>query len=344
MSRYTPKLALDALIFSCNEILINVSFSYQTVVGEATHFYLERALNLKPSLVPILTPDEVTELQKVGQFTSYWDLTTAFVMYFVELLPPVPIPTFPSKYHVPALMAYLQIAGGNLRLDVDSLLEKKNIAQFAQAVADAGGGIDGAHKVLPKENRHLLIASGSLTQTNLVVRIFQELYLGADLFENLYGEPAVIVQSTGYAERESLVIDREILTKISRKVALGVVSDRSRREVERSLKAAKIDTFFQTIITLDDITQAKAKPVPDPWPLLEAARHLQPTPARSAYIGANIGDIQAAQAANQTVPFKAIGCLIGANDKEALQKSFEHYNATVILGHPNHLQELILDS
>ena len=124
---------------------------------------------------------------------------------------------------------------------------------------------------------------------------------------------------------------------------MGVVSDRPRREVERSLKAAKIDTLFQSIITLDDITQAKANAVPNPWPLLEAARHLRPTPAHSAYIGANIGDIQAAQAANETVPFKAIGCLIGANDQEALQKSFEEHKASVILGHPNHLQELILD-
>jgi phosphoglycolate phosphatase-like HAD superfamily hydrolase len=343
MSRYLPKLSLDALIVSCNEVLIDVTLSYQAVVAEATAFYLERALNIQPCPLPILTPAEVVELQKVGQFTNYWDLTTAFVMYFVELLPPAPIPTFPLKFHMPALMAYLQIAGGNLHLSIDALLEKKDITRFALAVAQAGGGLNGAHKALPRENRHLLIASGSLTQTNLLMRVFQELYLGADLFENIYGEPAVIIQGAGYTKQESLVIDRDILAKIGQKVPLGIVSDRPRREVERSLKAANIDTLFQSVITLDDITQAKAKAIPDPWPLLEAARRLQPTPAHSAYIGANIGDIQAAQAANQTVPFTAIGCLIGANDKEALQKSFEQYKASVILGHPNHLQELILD-
>jgi phosphoglycolate phosphatase-like HAD superfamily hydrolase len=173
-------------------------------------------------------------------------------------------------------------------------------------------------------------------------RIFQELYLGADLFERIYKEPAIIIQSTGYAEHESLLIDTKVLDQLSQKLALGVVSDRPRGEVERSLKAQKIDHYFQSIVSLDEVEAAKARPIPDPWPLLEAARLLQPPPSHSAYIGANPGDVQAAKAASQTVPFTPIGCLAGTHDKAALRRSFEQYKANVILGHPNNLKELIL--
>ena len=95
----------------------------------------------------------------------------------------------------------------------------------------------------------MLVASGPITKTNIVGRIFQELYLGADIFEKVYGEPAIIVQNTGYAEHESLVIDVDILAQLSQKLPLGVVSDRPRREVERSLKARKIDGYFKAIIS-----------------------------------------------------------------------------------------------
>lgn len=337
-----PRLSIDALIFSCNEILIDVSHSYREAVRKAVQLYLERAVGLNPSTESLITAEEVLLLQKVGQFTNYWDLTSAFVMYFIELLPPVPTPTFPSKFHVPALMAYLQFAGANLRLGMDKLREQRDIAGFAKQVAAAGGGLDGAHRALPKENRHLLICDGDIIKTNIVARIFQELYLGADLFEKTYGQPAIIIQSTGYAEHESRIIDPEVLTRLQQKLALGVVSDRPRHEVIRSLKAQQIDHYFQSIVTLDEILQAKANPVPDAWSLLEAARYLTPTPTHTAYVGANVGDVQAAKAANQIVPFSAVGCLIGAPDRADLSAAFEENKVDIILGHPNNLKELIL--
>jgi phosphoglycolate phosphatase-like HAD superfamily hydrolase len=340
---HRSSLEVDALIFSCYDVLIDARYSYHEVVRKTAQIYLEQALGLTPSAVPLLTPEEVVLLQKRGIFPNYWDLSKALVMYFIELLPPVAAPTFPSKFHVPAIIAYLQFAGGNLRLSVDALREQKDIAQFATDVAAAGGGLDGAHRVLPKQNRHMVVATGKVTKTNIVGRIFQELYLGADLFERLYQEPAIIVQSTGYAEHESLVMDADILAAISKKVSLAVISDRPRSEVQRSLRARKIDTFFQVIVSQDEIRQAKAQSVPAPWSLLEAARLLRPTPTHSAYIGANIGDVQAAKAANETVPFIAVGCLTGAHEKDELRIAFEQQKATMILGHPNHLKEVIID-
>lgn len=342
MSKHRPRLDVDALIFSCDDILINVQYSYRAVAQKTVQLYLEQALGLTPSKTPLLTPGEVLLLQKRGNFTDYWDLSEALIMYFVEMLPPVPVPTFPSRLHVPAIMAYLQFAGGNLRISIDSLRERKNVAQLASDVAAAGGGLEGAHQALPKENRHMLVSVGSIIKTNIVGRIFQELYLGAEQFERAYNQPAVIAHSTGYAEHESRIIDEEILKNIGQKMPLGVVSNRPRREVERSLRANRLAGYFQVIVARDDIEQAHGQPVPNPWPLLEAARLLNPIPKRSAFVGANLGDVQAAKAANKTVPFLAIGCLAGAPDKDEMQTAFEQQKATMILGHPNHLKELII--
>lgn len=340
------KLNIDALIFAVDNVLVDITLSQSEVVRGTVQLYLEQALGLPAATEPLLTPAEVTLLQTAGDFTNYQDLAATFILYFIELLPPVPTPTFPIRIHVPAMLAYLQMAGGfvpHAWLTVDRLREQKDVSWLAETVAAAGGGFASAKIALPKVNRHLLLASGPVTKTNLVGRIFQELYLGTDLFSRIYAEPALIVQSQGYLEQESLLIDLDLLLQISHEVQLGLISNRSRLELAHLLKAKEIEGCFQSSICLDDVQEAEADYLPHPWPLLEAARRLQPLPARSAYIGATPSDIQAAKAANQTVPFTAIGCLTGAPDKEKLRRTFETLGANIILGHPNHLKELILD-
>jgi phosphoglycolate phosphatase-like HAD superfamily hydrolase len=332
---------IDALIFSVGDVLVDVSRSYREVVRQAVQLYLEHAVGLPPSEEPLLTPEDVTLLQKVGNFTNYQDLTTTFITYFIELLPPVPSPTFPSKYHVPAIIAYLQLAGGRLQIGIDQLRQQKDIARLANDVAAAGGGPEAADDILPKMNRHLLVEGGDVTRANLIGRIFQELYLGAELFEHTYQQPPVVVQVSGYIQHESLLINPKLLSELCERMPLGIAANAPRIEVENSLRANKIGQYFQAVITLDDASAARAEPVPAPWPLLEAARRLQPTPAHSAYIGAAAADIQAARAASQTVPFAAIGCLAGAHDQGALRQEFERLQADIILDHPDNLKELI---
>jgi phosphoglycolate phosphatase-like HAD superfamily hydrolase len=188
----------------------------------------------------------------------------------------------------------------------------------------------------------MLVSSGSITKTNIVGRIFQELYLGAEQFERAYKQPAVITHSSGYAEHESRVMSEGVLEAVGQKAALGVVSNRPHAEVERSLRAAGLIDHFQVIVARDDMEQAHGQPAQQSQLLLEAARLLKPIPKRSAYVGANIGDVQAAKTANKTVPFLAIGCLAGAPDKDEMQAAFEQYKASMILGHPDHLKELMI--
>lgn len=337
-----PRLNVDALIFSLYDVVVDAGRQMPDVICQTVQHYLEHAIGLAPSDRPLLTPADVTRLQKAGFFTDYLGLATALITYFIELLPPVPIPTFPSKYHVPAIIAYLQMAGGRLQIDINRLREQKDIDRLASDIAAAGGGMDGADAALPKANRHLLVVDGDITKTNLVGRVFQELYLGANLFEKVYGQPAVIVQAKGYAHQTSLLITPAILENLSQKIPLGLVANCSQTELDHLPGVNSLRPFFQSIITLDNVKQAGGWPVPHSWPLLEAARRLKPTPTHTAYITAGPQEIQAVKAANQTVPFTGIGCLAAATDKQAWQQEFEQRKADIILGHPDHLKELIL--
>jgi phosphoglycolate phosphatase-like HAD superfamily hydrolase len=338
------KLRVDALVLTIDDVLVDASHSYREVVRQTVQLYLEHAIGLPASDEPLLTIEEVNLLQKVGNFTDYWELAAAFILYFVEMLPSVGVPTFPSKVHVPAIIAYLQTAGGGrLHTTIDDLREKKNIAELAEQISAAGGGIDGTYEALPRENHHLVVDVGEITRTHLVGRIFQEIYLGSDLFEQIYKQPPVTVQTSGYIDKESLLIDTDILIGISKQIPLALISNRPQIEVNYVLQSQNIATYFQAIVSLDDVREAGGKLVPDPWPLLEAIRRIYPTPVHSAFIGTTPDDMEAARAANKIEPFTTIACLAGAHDKEALRQEFEKLKANIILGHPNNLRDLILD-
>jgi len=338
-----PKINVNALLFSLNDVVIDVSYSYRSVVCKTVQLYLEN-MGLAPSKEPLVTPAEVTYLQKIGHFTDYWDITVALIIYFVEMLQRVPSPTFPIKFHVPAMMAYLQVASAQVKMSIDELRKRKNIARLAHNTAAAGGGVDGASHCLPFNNRHLVVASGSITKINLVGRIFQELYLGANLFEQTYKQQAVIVQSSGYSEHESLLIDRTILEQLSQKLPLGIISERPQIEAERSLTSRQIKQFFQVVVTLDDLEKSGGKKFPHPWLLLEAAQRIKPAPTQIGYIASNPSEVAAARIASTTVPFTIIACLVGAPDldRDVAREELERSNPSMVLGHPNHLKELIL--
>jgi phosphoglycolate phosphatase-like HAD superfamily hydrolase len=214
---------------------------------------------------------------------------------------------------------------------------------MAQQVAAAGGGIEATYKALPSENHHLVVDVGEITRTHLVGRIFQEIYLGADLFEQIYQQPPVTVRSTGFIDKEASLIDLDILMALSQKIPLGLISNRPAIEVNYILQAQNIATYFQAIVTLDDVRKAREELIPAPWSLMEATRRIYPTPVHSAFVGTTLGDMEAVKAANKLAPFTAIACLAGAYEKETMRREFEKHKANIILGHPNNLKDLILD-
>ncbi len=346
MSR-DKNLPIDALIFDMDGVLIDVSRSYRQAIIQTVDLFFTTGLGLstEDASLSLIDNNDISALKLAGGFNNDWDITAAFIIYFLEMLPPFPMHTFPLKRHVPAILAYLQVAMGHRPdITIDMLRRDKDIERLSEQVKKAGGGMDGLAQVLTHRNRHLISTGEDLLKGNLIKRIFQELYLGQELFEEIYGEKPVVTQSDGLIKQESLFISPAILKELAEELQLGIATGRPRAEAEYALRNLGIENYFHSLVTDDDLSAAEAKGKPAPWTLLEAARRLHPTPARSAYIGDTPDDIRAAKAANQVVPFLSIGCLAPAQDKEALGQRFEELGADIILNHPDRLPNIIFRS
>jgi histidinol-phosphate aminotransferase len=338
----SPLRKTKALIFDVDGVLIDVSRSYRESIGQTVQFYFQRGLGLASSTEPLVDTDDIETLKLAGGFNNDRELTAAFIAYFLEMLPPVTVPTFSLRRDVPSMLAYLQMAVYHLDITVDQLRHWKNVARLARQIAQEGGGFAGLKRALDPQNWHLLLSRGAVTNGNLVERIFQELYLGADLFERTYGEPAVVAQTSGFIENEHLIIATEVLAELSTKFYLGIATGRPRTEVEHALRTHGIHFYFESVVSLEDVLEAHAMGKPAPWSLLEAISRFPAKPTESAYVGYIQDDIKAARAANLTAPFKAIGCLAVARDKAATRRALAAQRADFIIDHPNDLRELDL--
>ncbi len=315
---------------------MDVSRSYRAAIIRTVDIFFSQGMRLPAADdTPLLTPADVSLLKNAGGFNNDWDLTTAFIAYFLDLLPPLSVSTLPLHRRIATLMAYLQIVSrGKPPLTMDELRSRKNIAALAKKVSQTGGGLSALQKTLAGNNQHLVFGRGNLKKENLIQRIFQEVYLGETLFTEIYDEPPTVVHHPGVIRHEKPLVRPETLAALAKKMPLGIATGRPRAEAEYTLTRLGIDRHFQAMLTHDEISAAGARGKPDPWSLRETAERLYPAPTHPAYIGDTPDDIRAAKAAG----FTAIGVLATATDPNALRAQFESLGADAVLENPNELR------
>ncbi len=333
-----PRNQIDALIFDMDGVLVDVSRSYRAAIIRTVDIYFAQGLRLPANGTPLLSPDDVATLKNAGGFNNDWDLTAAFITYFLDMLPPMHAPTLPLHRRVTTMMAYLEMCmRGKAPASIAELRTKKDVPALANAVADAGGGLDGLKIALARKNAHMVFSRGDLRKENLVRRIFQEIYLGETLFAEIYGEKPIIVREAGVITDETPLIAPATLATLAEKMPLAIATGRPRAEADFTLNRLGFTPYFGAMVTHDDVVAADAQGKPDPWSLREAAQRLTPAPARCAYIGDTPDDIRAAKAAGYT----AIGVLATATDPAALRAQFESLGADTVLESPDELREFV---
>ncbi|MEC1259469.1 pyrophosphatase PpaX [Bacillus swezeyi] len=110
---------------------------------------------------------------------------------------------------------------------------------------------------------------------------------------------------------------------------LGIVTTKLRDTVNMGLKLTGLDSFFETVVTLDDVERAK----PDPEPVLLALSKLGSRPEEAIMIGDNYHDILAGKNAGT----KTAGVAWTIKGEESLAKHRPDY----MLGKMNDLLQIL---
>lgn len=80
-----------------------------------------------------------------------------------------------------------------------------------------------------------------------------------------------------------------VKTLHERGIKLGVVTSKMRLTVDMGLKLSRLDSFFDTVVSLDDVEKAK----PNPEPINRALSLLNDSPENAIMVGDSVFDIEA---------------------------------------------------
>jgi HAD superfamily hydrolase (TIGR01548 family) len=230
-------------------------------------------------------------------------------------------------------------------------LKRKNLSSFLDKVKSKGGGLRGIRRILGTSWQGWIYGAGDLEKENLVKRIFQELYLGKQ-FAPYYHLRPIFYTGKGLYEQERLLISREILSSLRRKVRMGIASGRPKFEAELALKRFHLRPYFDSVVTLDECTEEENRifrstgkkmrcSKPSPYSILRVIREIGFSNPECGYVGDVVDDIAAARAAKRNLPILAVGFTPGHVNRETMKDSLITAGADLVIENPKELLRLV---
>lgn len=341
-------MSVELLVFDLNGTLIDVRRSYREVVRRTVQAYFARMLGLRGGDALITTRD-VLAFKGAGGFEDDRELSAAIVRYLLSFIedPPRDVPRPPE---IDAADIYLRHAGAQVREDLGDLRERADFEGIAERIEAAGGGLDGLEAVLGELAHPLWFYEGDLFTSNIIVRLFQEFYLGQRFFPRVYEERPLFYTGAGLIEHERLLVPHHVLARLRDRYQkrLAIATERSAAEAQIAIDAHQLEPFFRTVVVHEDVVSEEARlerlgepqslSKPHPYSLLEAATRLDlEAQYAAAYLGDTPEDVHAAQNADEERPFEGWGVVWGADDPEFLREQLVAAGAVRIFEDPEEL-------
>ena len=249
--------------------------------------------------------DHIQLFKNAGGFNNDWELTDAAALYVL------------AQREKPAL----------------------SIETYTGLIAASGGGPTAAETAIADEldpaSREQILSEWDRDRLR---DVFQQLYLGGDLYRRLEGsEPDSDLDGNGFINDEPVLLTPETRRKLEG-WPLGVITGRPAAEADIALDRVDLDIPDAHRFTMDDWEAGK----PDPHALLTLADRLDAD--RPVFVGDTLDDIRTvtnAIEADSERTFHAVGVLTGGLSGEEGRRKYRSAGADVIVESINDLPELL---
>jgi len=240
--------SVDAVVFDCDGVLIDIRDSYNKAISKAAAYILE---GLTGHAFPeSLTFDEIIFLfRKSGGFNNDWDTVYGILMFTLSNLPrenreklqkrmemygrqPNAFERFSSireaarKEPVPEVLTNEFFDGLTVRLrEFTELLDASGMDSVDKNLVEAPG-VSGDFLDFYNSLKRFLHCPEEVGQS-IIATVFEELFCGGELFQETYGAELRFNTGQGMIENERLIIRPETLdrlTSVLGKANLGIAS------------------------------------------------------------------------------------------------------------------------
>jgi len=332
-------------------VLIDVSKSYRETIRQTVHIYLETCLGFKMGKKGPISEEDITLFKSISGFNNDWDLTSGLLLYLLSISG---LPPFKKKKRFPSIeeiVSYLREKSSRFLQKNTIQLNGKHTTSFIKEVKALGGRLKGVLRTSAGSWDGWVYRSSELDKENLVKRIFQEVYLG-NQFTSHYHLPPLFYRKKGLYQREKLLITKEVLSSLRKKIRMGIASGRPRFEAELALKRFRLLPYFNSVVTLGECMEEEARILrstgrqmrfskPHPYSLLRVIQDIGIPNPQCGYVGDVVDDMLAAQAVKRKLRMLGIGFLVGQKKGKAVKESLFRAGADLVVENPKDLLRLI---
>ena len=247
---------------------------------------------------------DIQQFKDAGGFNNDWELTDAAALY---------------------------VLAGREGLEL-------SLSTFTDRVAATGGGVSAAETVIldalgPAERERVM----NEWDPNRLREVFQQLYLGSDLFRDLEdADPAM--DTPGYIHDEPVILDAATVEALQADYDVGVLTGRPSAEADIALDRVGLDVPDEHRFTMDDWEEGK----PHPRALVTLAERFD---AESVvFVGDTLDDVRTAvNAASDDTDrtYAGVGVLTGGLTGDEGRAKYERVGASAVIHSVNDLPDLL---
>lgn len=315
--RPTRHIPCDSIIFDIDNVLIDTRASYLEAIRVTVEIYLTEGKiplfisDMGPKKGALLTMEDIHQFKLLGGFNDDWDCCYGLLTYLLSL-----------KVK---------------KRTLEELRKQINVPKFVKSVKKRPLGVSGITKLLER-NKAVTIEK--------ISRIFQEVYLGRDLYAALENRNTIYWKKRGLIQKEKLIFKRKALEKLRHAgFELSIATGRPRFEALFALKQFHVIDLFDAMTTADDVKKAeksakKSLRKPHPFSLLQTAKKMG-AKKNFVYVGDLPDDVLAANAAKKEINISSIAFPTYSGDSSVAIQEIQKAQPDMTIKKPGDLVKMI---
>jgi phosphoglycolate phosphatase-like HAD superfamily hydrolase len=291
---------LDSIIFDCDGVLIDVSNSYDLAIKKTVDFVIKEMAQINNS--GLVTTEMIEGFKTSGGFNDEIDVAYALILGVVAA----------KKRNILFSDFILQVIENADQTGI------KSVERYLNTI-----------NVDVSDIRQKLAYPGKKFQ-NPLSSIFDEMFYGSELYEQLYKKKPQFFHGLGLIENDIVLLNNDLIAKLHQRFdkKIAIVTGRGNLSAKHSLKDLFNEFDLDNSKFLEDEPREMAKP--NPQSLMSTIRGMNASV--SLYVGDSMEDyIMARKADESGIPTIFCGVYGTSKDPEAKKSLFENNHADIIV-------------
>jgi len=361
---------IGKLIFDFDGVLVQTSQSYRQTVRKVVDYYFLEILGLEGEEGKLATLRDIQKFKDTGLYNNDWNLSYAFISYYLtlimrELEQKSALKDFTKRFYnlqFSDIKSFIQslievsnflrrygISGTDLAnlkdngiITLDLFLAQANLKK-PKPIETSLVGID-PEVVEDEQSLVRKLVPYDLEKPDLLKRLFEETYLGKELFTKFYGVPSFFKFDESFLGKEKFIPTKETMDMLRRQFGkFGIYSGRARTQGMYILEKYDYMGYFdeKRSVFLGDLLKSEVEMEklgkPDPTLFIELIEKLVDKGTGVAYVGDGIADALLVENARseglENLLF--LGVMSSSEDSNKLFTEYGKHGADVIMTEVN---------